>query len=234
MTPAQRLTAFLAATDSPRPEDVALRTLTLHMLEHVAPTLYAAQHAGPTHLDALQRCARVDYGLDRALDADRLQAGLDAWLCRHLKDLPHAPPDPFALRTALRWLADDDQLIYAWLLGELAARCGIDVRLPVEPRPFRGASRVHDAYYLTHLVMLDTDYFARRLSHPDAASWGDELLALVPWLERRPNLDLAGEVVLCLRVMKRDTAAARALLDGAGLPEDPHTMATVLLALSAE
>lgn len=229
-----RLATFLAVTDTARPEDVALRALTLHMFEHVAPRAFAARALGPLQRDALERCARIDYGFDRGLDAARLQAGLDAWLCRHLRGLPHAPPDPQALRTALRWLSEDDHLLYAWPLGEIAARCGVDVRVHVPPRPFVHGPRLHDAYYLTHLVLLDTDYFARPLSHPDAAEWGDALLRYVPWLQKRPDDDLAGEVVLCLKVMGLDTPAARALVEHAPVSDDAHTQATVLLALAAE
>lgn len=229
-----RLATFLAATDTGRPEDVALRALTLHVLEHVAPAAFAARGLAAVQRDALQRCAGVGYGFDEALEPDRLQAGLDAWLCRHLKALPHPPPDAAALRTALQWLAEEELLLYAWLLGELAARCGVDVRLAVPPRPFRHGPRLHDTYYLTHLVLLATDYCARPLTHADGGAWGDALLAAVPWLEQEPNEDLAGEVALCLRFMRRATPEVLALVEQAGVSDDPHTQATVLLALSVE
>lgn len=229
-----RLDTFLAATDTDRPGDLALRALTLHMFEHLAPKAFAARALeGPQRL-ALERCATLDCGFSGALEADRLEAGIDAWYCRHLKGLPHPAPDRDALRTALQWLADDDQLLYAWLLGEQAARCGLDVRVEVGRRPFLHVSRLHDAYFLTHLVMLDTDYFAKPLTHPEAKDWGDALLELVPWLTRKPNDDLAGEVALCLRVMGRDTPAARALVERAGPTPDAHAQATVLLAHSVE
>lgn len=234
MTVDERLTTFLADSDRDDPHEIALRTLTLHMLAHVAPRRFEARGLKPLLEDALRRCARVDYGFDQATSADRLMAGLDAWYCRTLYQLPHAPPDPFALRTALQWLEDDGDLLYAWLLGELAHRCGLDARRPIEGRPFLAFSRLHDAYFLTHLVMLDTDYFARPLSHPDATAWGDALLELVPWLERKPNDDLAGEVALCLRFMGRATPDLMRLVENAAPTTDTHAQATVLLALSAE
>lgn len=179
---------------------------------------------------ALAQCESAGYSFD---DADALQAGVDAFYCRHLKGLPHLPPDPEMLRVALQWLADDDQLIYAWLIGEQAARCGLDVRVRVGERPLRHRP-LHDAYWLTHLVMLDTDFFARPLTHPNAQTWGDELEALVPWLEREPNDDLAGEVAFCLRFMRRDARVLLELLSRAPPAHDAHAQATALLALSAE
>ncbi|MDP3156576.1 MAG: hypothetical protein Q8N23_28145 [Archangium sp.] len=180
---------------------------------------------------SLKDCERVTYSFE---NADRLQAGVDAWYCRHLAGLPHAPPDAAELRAALQWLADDDQLIYAWLIGEQANRCGLEVRVKLdEPRPLQ-EHPLHDAYWLTHLVLLDSDYLARPLSHPDAPAWGDELAQLVPWLLREPNLDLAGEVALCLRFMGRDAGPLLNLLERAGPGVDAHQQATALLALSAE
>jgi hypothetical protein len=229
-----RLDSFLAATDDGTPEHVALRTLTLHMLEHVAPKMFARRGLAAVQRRALEACAQIDCGFDDTLDPDRLQAGIDAWFCRHVKGLPHPAPDREALQTALTWLKED-HLIYAWLLGEIAARCGVDVRVPLaEERPFRRGPKLHDAYFLTHLVLLDSDYLARPLSHPKAQQWGEELSALVPWLKRAPNLDLAGEVALCLRFMGLEARGALVLLTAAPIPDDSHAQATGLLALAVE
>jgi D-amino peptidase len=203
------------------------------MLEHLAPRLFRAQRLEPLLTASLEACAHVSYGFELPLDGDRLQAGIDAWFCRRVRGLPHAPPDSDHLATALAWMRDDNA-IYTWLLGELAARCGLDVRVPfTAQRPFLHTSRLHDAYFLTHLVMLETDYFARPLTHPKAPEWADVLEALVPWLEKEPNVDLAGEVALCLRFLKRNATAALALIERAR-PTDSHAQATVLLAHSVE
>jgi D-amino peptidase len=229
-----RLDTFLEATDTARPEDIALRALTLHIFEHVAPRAFAARNLAAVQRVALERCATVDCAPGAPIDASRLEAGIDAWYCRHLKGLPHPPPDAVFLRAALQWLADDGQLLHAWLIGEQAARCGLDVRLPVPARPFLGVSRLHDAYFVTHLVMLDTDYFARGPTHPDAPEWADALAQFVPWLAQEPNDDLAGELALCLRFLGRDAGAALELLARAGPTDDAHAQATVLLAHSVE
>lgn len=220
-----RLETFLAAAR----DDVPLRTLTLHMLEHLAPGLFRERRLAELQRAALEACRQVPCEFR---NAQGLQAGVDAWYCRHLKGLPHPAPDPSALRAALQWLADDDQLIYAWLIGEQAARCGVDVRLQVEERPFRESSRVHDAYWLTHLVMLETDYFAR--PSLDSARDERELNELVPWLLANPLPDLAGEVAFCLRFLGHDAGALISQLERAAPTEDPHEQATALLALSAE
>ena len=229
-----RLNTFLAATDTHEPADIALRALTLHIFEHVAPRAFAARNLAEVQRIALERCATVDCAPGGPIEPDRLEAGIDAWYCRHLKGLPHRAPDEVSLRAAIQWLADDDQLLYAWLLGEQAARCGLDVRVPVPPRPFLHVSRIHDGYFLTHLVMLDSDYFSRPLTHPQAADWADALTGFVPWLARKPNDDLAGEVALCLRFLGRDARAALKLVEQAGPTDDAHAQATVLLALSVE
>lgn len=228
-----RLERFLADTDDDSPLHVPLRALTLHMLHGVAPKRFAALNLAAVQRDALERCAHVDFGFDG--DEERLQAGIDAWFCRHVKGLPHPRPDPARLRAALQTCVDESSLIYAWLLGEIAARCGVDVRVPLpRPRPYVGVSRLHDTYWLTHLPMLHTDYFAKPLTHPDAKDWADGLQSSVAWLAKNPNDDLAGEVALCLRVLGRDPSAALALFRDHDVPEDTHAQATALLALSAE
>ncbi len=216
-----------------------MRALTLHMLEHLAPRLFASRGLRAIQAEALERCATVAYVFDRGEDS--LEASIDAWYCRYLKGLPHPPPEEAALRAALRSLVEEDNLIYAWVLGEQASRCGVDVRAPMKARPYLGRSRLHDAYWLTHLVLLDSDYFARPLSHPEAATWADALEDLVPWLREQPHADLAGEVASCLRFLGRDARAALALLSPlsptlspAGERERSHELATALLAHSAE
>jgi hypothetical protein len=236
-----RLERFLAATADDSGESITLRALTLHMLEHVAPRLFATRKLKPIQDRALEDCARVEF--DFSGDPVRLQAGVDAWYCRFLKGLPHAPPPRARLAAVLSGLALDEhaltptlsrgerenELLYAWLIGEQAARCGVDVRVPLTPRHFKGTHPLHDAYWLTHLVMLDSDYFAKPLSHPDAGEWGDEFSALEPHDD-----DLAGEVALCLRFMRRDAGLLLARLRNAPVTEDAHAQATALLALSAE
>lgn len=230
-----RLDTFLSATDSDDPHHVALRALTLHMLAGLAPRLFTQRDLAKVQQAALEKCASVPLGLSEPVDEEALQSGIDAWFCRHVRGLPHTPPNREALRAAFDALVENDLLIYAWLLGEIAARCGVDARVPVpKARPYIGASRLHDTYWLTHLVMLDTDYFAKPVKHRDASDWADALESSGHWLQRQPNDDLAGEVALCLRVLGRDATLALSLFRDHAPPEDPHAQATALLALSVE
>ena len=245
-----RLEAFLAATADESAESVTLRALTLHMLEQVAPRMFEARELKATQDRALAECRYVECDFSNPI---RLQCGVDAWYCRFLKGLEHSAPSPAQLRSTLtptlltrslkppsglrrrsslagsRGEREPDLVLYAWLIGEQAARCGVDVRVPLKPRHFKDTHPLHDAYWLTHLVMLDSDYFAKPLSHPHAQEWADELSALVP-----ANDDLAGEVALGLHFMGRDATSLRDRLRRAPPTEDAHAQATALLALSAE
>jgi hypothetical protein len=230
-----RLDHFLSLTAGPAHDAVVLRALVLHMLRHRAPRLFGSRGLGPVLHAALEACAAVPFPLEGPPDGDALQDAVDAWYLRHVYRLPHAPPDRDAFADALRALDADDQLLYAWLLGELGAKCGLDVRVPLErPRPFVNVSRLHDGYWLTHLVLLDTDYLTRPVSHPDAPDWADALANFAPWLAKHGNLDLAGEVALCLDVLGRDPTPVLRLVQAAPPGDDPHEVATGLLALSGE
>ena len=229
----ERLERFLTDTADDSAEHVALRALTLHMLEGVAPRFFTEHRLRPTLQQALEACRHVDAGLDSE-DADRLQAGIDCWYLCHHHGLPHQPPDALALRSALESLAQADAHLYAWLLGELAVRAGLDVRLQFSPTQFDAPPLVQ-GYYLTHLVLLDTDYFARPVRHPDAATWAGKLADLVGWANAMRNFDLLGELGLCLSVLKHPKATeVRSLLAHARVRPDTHEQATVLLALVAE
>lgn len=229
-----RLQTFLDATNDETPVHVTLRGLVFHMLEAVAPKLYAARGVKALHDAALEGCAKIGWAFGESEDPDVLQASLDAWYLRAVRGLPHPKPDKLLLRAVLERLNDQGDTIYSWLLGELAAHAGVDARLKFERSDFK-SSRLHEAYYLTHLVMLDSVYFTRPCSHADARDWADALSQLIPWLTRVPNADLAGEVALCLHFMKRpEAAAAKKLIEAVEPGNDTHQQATMLLALSAE
>ncbi|MFO0598611.1 MAG: hypothetical protein U0228_25110 [Myxococcaceae bacterium] len=234
MDAAARLTRFLADTGSDSKADVTTRALVFHMLEAVAPRLYATHGLAALHQQALEQCARIAPQFDDVTDPDEAQAIVDAWYLRHVRGLKHPRPQAAALRALLEHLEAAGNTVYAWLLGELAAKCGVDVRLTFSRADFK-SPRVFEGYYLTHLVMLDTDYFTRPARHADAGDWADAIAQLVPWLTRAPNPDLAGEVALCLRFFKRPEAtAALALVNGLEPGEDVHQQATILMGMAFE
>ncbi|MFT3706980.1 MAG: hypothetical protein QM817_04855 [Archangium sp.] len=231
-----RFERFLAATDDPSAMHITLRALVFHILEAVAPKFYSARGVAPLHQRSLEQCKDVPYLFDvkEDEDADLIQTGIDAWYLRRARGLPHTPPDRQKLRATLEALRARGDVIYTWLLGELAAHAGVDVRLKFDRSDFK-VSRLVEGYYLTHLVMIDSVYFTRPLRHRDAAVWADVIAQMVPWLTRLPNPDLAGEVALCLTFMKRkEAAAARKLIEHVEPGEDTHEQATMLIGLTAE
>jgi hypothetical protein len=245
---ARALDAFLRLTDDATDEHRALRPLALHMLAGLAPRFFKKHRLQETLDASLEAAAAVPMGLGHVHDPEVLQARVDAWYLRRLRGLPQDAPAAATVRQVLHRLNDTDQVLFSWLLGELAAKAGIDARLTFPDRPYRGASRLHDLYWVTHQVLLDTDYFLRPLAHPDAGAWTACLLAGAPGVLARRELDVAGELAFCLAFAGEVHAAALdalvALLrdaleaDGStseapGEPPSAHATATALLAFAA-
>jgi D-amino peptidase len=193
------LRAFLSLTEGEGDETRALRALTLHMLEGHAPGAFARRGLGPTLEAAVVALAEVPMALPPGLEPDVGMARLDAWYVRRERGLSHAPLAPSALRAYLESLDDEGHGLHAWLLGEIAASRGLDVRLPVPERAFRDMSRLVDLYWLTHLYLLDTRYLRAPLRDSHAAAWTEELLVATPWLLAQGHVDLAAEVAFCLQ-----------------------------------
>jgi D-amino peptidase len=126
-------------------------------------------------------------------------ARVDAWYVRHVRGLESSAPPAEELRRYLELLEAGGLSIYAWLLGELALACGLDVRLSYPQRPPRGDSFPADIYWLTHLFLLDTHYLRRPLSDARAPEWIEELLLAAPRLIAEGQADLSAEVALCLQ-----------------------------------
>lgn len=241
------LAAFLSLTADERDESRALRPLALHMLEGCAPHYFARHQLRPTLDAALEAATAVPMGLGPVHDPQVLQARIDVWYLRRLRGLPQEGPAPRTVAQVLRRLNDNDHGLYAWLLGELAAKCGVDARLEFPHRPFRGESRLGDLYCLTHLVLLDTDYFARPLKSPSSPEWIAALLAGTPFVLESRDVDLAGELLFCLGFAGEPHSAAvdalLALVAGAVSPQgvrhpetgepDAHATASALVGVAA-
>jgi D-amino peptidase len=193
------LRAFLSLTEGEGDEARALRALTLHMLEGHAPGAFARRRLGPTLESAVAALAEVPLVLPPGLDPEVGMARVDAWYVRRERGLPHAPLEPSVLRAYLESLDAEGHGLHAWLLGEMAASCGLDVRLPVPERAYRDVSRLVDLYWLTHLYLLDTRYLRAPLRDARAEAWTEELLVATPWLVAQGHVDLAAEVAFCLQ-----------------------------------
>ncbi|HEX8825843.1 MAG TPA: hypothetical protein VF794_38385, partial [Archangium sp.] len=193
------LQAFLSLTEGAGDEERALRALTLHMLEGHAPTVFARRVLAPVLESAVAALAEVPLTLSSELSPDVGMARVDAWFVRRERGLPHAPLDPPVLRAYLEHLDTEGHGIYAWLLGEIAASCGLDVRLSIPERALRGVSRLADLYWLTHLYLLDTRYLRTPPRDSRAVAWTEELLVATPSIVDQGQVDLAAEVAFCLQ-----------------------------------
>lgn len=208
------LHALLRLTEDSGDESRALRALTLHMLEGHAPTLFARWQLGPTLEQAVAALAHVPHELPLELEPDTGMARLDALYVRRERGLQHPAPPPAELRRYLEHLHGSEAMLYAWLVGELGAACGVDVRLHYPECPLRSEWRLADLYWLTHLYLLDTRYLRTPLKHERAAVWTQELLLAVPWLLSERQVDLGGEVALCLQLAgEHEGGAHEALLE---------------------
>ncbi|HSP78068.1 MAG TPA: M55 family metallopeptidase, partial [Myxococcaceae bacterium] len=193
------LGAFLSLTEGTSAEARALRALTLHMLESHAPRAFARWGLGPVLEAAVEALSSVPVALEPGLPPDEAQDRVDAWFVRRERGLPHPELAPAALRAYLEHLDEEGYGLYAWLLGEMAASCGVDVRLSIPERALRELSRLVELYWLTHLYLLDTRYLRAPLRDGRAAAWTEELLVATPWLLSEGHVDLAAEVAFCLQ-----------------------------------
>jgi D-amino peptidase len=234
------LQAFLSLTEGGDDEARALRALTLHMLEGHAPGAFARRGLGPTLEAAVAELGEVPLALPKGLSPDVGMARVDAWYVRRERGLPHAPLEPHLLRAYLEHLEGEGHGLYAWLLGEMAATCGLDVRLPFPARAMRGVSRVADLYWLTHLYLLDTRYLRAAPKHPDTVAWTEEVLVATPWVVEQGLVDLAAELAFCLQCVDEAGGGAHeallSLLAGHQRPDgcmdDAHATAGALLAFA--
>jgi len=191
--------AFLALTAREDDESRALRALALHMLEGHAPTVFKRLALGPVLEAAVAALAEVPLALPFELPPDVGMARVDAWFVRRERGLPHATLEPSALRAYLEHLDTEGHGIYAWLLGEIAASSGLEVRLSIPERALRDVARLADLYWVTHLFLLDTRYLRAPLTDSRAVGWAEELLVATPWVVAERNADLGAEVAFCLQ-----------------------------------
>ncbi len=192
--------AFVELTPLEAETGAALRLLGLHLLEGHAPEAFAGRNLQPLLEEALARAQAIPCELPPLLDAEVGQARVDAWYLRALRGLPHQGADPRQLRRYLEALLRRGEAVYAWLLGELAAAAGADVRLPLGERPFR-EDRVMDLYWLTHRVLLESKYLSRPLDRDAWAPVRLELAASAAWCVENRAIDLGGEIAICLQAL---------------------------------
>ncbi len=92
-------------------------------------------------------------------------------------------------------------------------------------------------YYLTHVVLYDSNFFKRPLDRAHYRSLARGLLSLIPWVVATNNIDLASEIFLCLSFLGDRTSIAFAelkrFIENYRVPspnEDNHERVVLLLA----
>jgi D-amino peptidase len=231
------LESFLEQTHDGE-QELALRALTLHMLEGHAPRFFAAQQLGPV-LDASVAALRVQ-PFDAPHDEQLMMARLDAVYVLRERGRK-AEVDAGELQRCIAQVFARDP-IWGWLLGELAHQLGLPGRVTLaDPRPFRRTHRLADLYWLTHLFLLETRYLHRPLPRPGFEAMTEEVLLAAPSAVAQGELDVAAELAFCMVVAGEANApehehvlsALSAAQQRDGRVGDAHGTAAALLAFAS-
>jgi hypothetical protein len=234
--------AFLRLTSDATETSVALRALTLHMLEAHAPEKFRQLSLSEELQSALQALRDLPLEFPVTLGPDDAMSRIDALYILRKRNLPCESPDPVLLKMYLGELRTQGYRLHAWLLGEMAESLGLYVRQIQEQRPFHNNAYA-DAYWLTHLYFLATEYLHRPLPDQDFALPNSELLAITPWIIKNNHLDLGAEVAICLQISSQMSSpeqdqllqwlSAHVREDGRMPDDDPaHCTAAALLAFA--
>lgn len=181
--------------------------LTLHMLEFVAPRFFEKHDLRTARDAALAALYEVPSGFEPGLDGDEAMARIDALYLREVRGLPVRPFDRAELERYIRSAAPTEGRLWAWLMGELAARIGVDAAMATGGHWVFRQERVLHLYHLTHVVLLATEYL-RKPVPPRLDRELDELERWMPRLIQEGRWDLLGECVLCLNHARRPAKAA--------------------------
>lgn len=203
MKAADLLEAFLNITSVESERMRALRLLTLHMLEGYAQDFFRLYSLDQELQHILTVCEGFAPTFSSGLDPDTALAKIDICYVLHCRKRAYTLPKGVELEGYLDYLKESGDLIYAWLCGELLYRCNLDLRLRLPVRPYKGVSRLHDLYWVTHQFLLATEYLHRPLPRLGWDSRVDDLLESLDWIVSEGLADLGAEVALCLQLAGR-------------------------------
>jgi hypothetical protein len=196
------------------------------MLEAHAPGFFAEARLHLELQAALDQLQRLPLELDASLTEPQAMARADARWLLELRGRGVPPLDRARARECLDRVEREASSLHAWLLGALI---GVERRyVPVGP--------VHDLYWQTHRVLLDTDYLAR----PPSPQVGDALEALegaLPTLWEWREPDILGEALFCLQRGGRELSGhverfAELQAEDGTFAADAHATAVGLLVLA--
>lgn len=193
--------AFWRRTDDGSEAHRALRALVLHMIDHHAPGAFVELGLGPQLKQALGDLCSVPAALDPDIAFDTAQARVDACFVRHERGAVGPALDGEELGAMLWRLVISGDRIHAFILGEMAALLGVDARIPLGVRPYRGNDRTEDLYWLTHVLLIASRYLAEPACRNELAGPIAELSEAVPWVLESQQVDLAAELAICLQLV---------------------------------
>ena len=237
------LKAALSAMEGDAPWQRADLALTIHMLEFLAPRFFAEKKLAAASDAALKALQKIPAGFGVRLGGDEAMARLDGLYLSAVRGRCVRTFDRAALKRFIEQGEQKEGRLWRWLMGELAAKVGVDAALPLDGHwAFRQHPILH-LYHLTHVVLLDTEY----LMKPVPERLGKELEQLQLATDRLIQVeawDLLAECVMCLsRAGTSSRPAIEALLgaqrrDGsfaertASAREAAHCTAASFLALA--
>ncbi len=223
--------AFLRLTEGAREESIALRALILVMLERHAPGRFVELGLADARAAAVEALTRIPLDLPETLPPDLGLARIDAWYLRRQLGLDGPRLEPAAFERWLHALIEVGDLTYAWLLSEMARPALPELSLRVPQRSLRD-DRLFDLYWVTHELLLDTEYLARPWSEV-GADRVETLLLSARWAAERGHVDLAGEIALMLQVTGEHRTDAHALALSAVLQAQAEDGAVLDLSMDA-
>jgi D-amino peptidase len=247
VSPLQRgLAAFRQRLEGTQEWKIADRALTLHMLRGLAPTFFAQQGLQIEWELALRDMRSVPASFPPELSLDQAMSRLDALYLLRLHGQPMPPFEGTQLANFIEAIDSPTGDLAAWLMGEQARLLGVTAGPRWSERfPFIESDWLLHLYFVTHLFMLDSDYFARPVS---ASTHSEELAHLeraLPPLRQGRRWDLLGEAQLCLAACGRaDPSTHEALIEaqrfdgswaesGHHTRQTAHTTCSCLVALAA-
>lgn len=241
------LHAFLQRTDGNLPWQLADRCLTLQMLGSLAPKLSARHRLHEKLSRCLNLLHQVPTGFAPELGVDEAMSRLDALYLQALHGMPLPHWSDRELQAYIERLSKTSEgRLPGWLMGEQAVILEVKAQTQFAERfPFLKTDWGLHLYHLTHIVLVDTDYFYRE-AQPDRYS--EELQHFTQAVDltiQHGMWDILGEIEFCRAACgqknERALAGLRAaqLADGswAEVPGSPrheaHATAACLLALAA-
>lgn len=217
------------------------------MLKGLAPRFFA-EHGLQTELDqALERLDELPATFEVGLELDQAMSRVDALHLRQVNGLGVKTYDAEQLAAYIAATISPHGLLPAWLMSEQVKTLGVVAPVPLPARfPFAESHWLMHIYFVTHLFMIDTDYF---LCPATPARFGEELDQLeraVKPLADGQYWDLLAETQLCLASCGRPCSLALEALrraqredgswaeSGHDARQAGHATAACLIALAAE